>query len=158
MSRVLIITADSQHEASQSGVRHVLRINYLPPEQMPSHQRDFPRTQRVEIAGLEGSRLLSRRDLCSRRPCWRVRGWWHQCYQCLYRSDHGEIAVEGLHHEVALLEMRSEQLRIHLLSMPARSAESRNVRSVLLAMQLKMRALRQFEYDADKTLGTATLH
>jgi hypothetical protein len=58
MSRVLIITADSQHEASQSGVRHVLRINYLPPEQMPSHQRDFPRTQRVEIAGLEGSRLL----------------------------------------------------------------------------------------------------
>ena len=66
--------------------------------------------------------------------------------------------MEGLHHEVALLEMRSEQLRIHLQSMPARSAESRNVRSVLLAMQLKMRALRQFEDDADKTLGTATLH
>ena len=66
--------------------------------------------------------------------------------------------MEGLHHEVALLEMRSEQLRIHLQSMPARSAESRNVRSVLLAMQLKMRALRQFEHDADKTQGTATLH
>jgi len=66
--------------------------------------------------------------------------------------------VEGLHHEVALLEMRSEQLRTHLQSMPARSAESRNVRSVLLAMQLKMRALRQFEYDADKTLGAAALH
>jgi len=59
LSRVLIITADSQHEASQSGVRHVLHVNYLPPEQMPSHQRDFPREQqRVEMAGLEGSRLL----------------------------------------------------------------------------------------------------
>ena len=33
----------------------MFRINYLPPEQMPSHQRDFPReSQRVEIAGLEG--------------------------------------------------------------------------------------------------------
>ena len=35
------------------------RINHLPPEQMPSHQRDFPRDpQRAEMAGLEGSRLL----------------------------------------------------------------------------------------------------
>jgi hypothetical protein len=66
--------------------------------------------------------------------------------------------VEQLHHEVALLEMRSEQLRIHLYLMPAHSAESCNVRSVLLAMQLKMRALRQFEDDADKTLGAAALH
>ena len=66
--------------------------------------------------------------------------------------------MERLHQEVALLEMRSEQLRIHLQSMPARSAESRNVRSVLLAMRLKMRALRQLEHDADKTLGTGTLH
>jgi hypothetical protein len=37
----------------------MLRVNYLPREQMPSHQRDFPREpQRVEMAGLEGSRLL----------------------------------------------------------------------------------------------------
>ena len=36
-----------------------MRVNYLPPEQMPSHQRDFPRDpQRAELAGLEGSRLL----------------------------------------------------------------------------------------------------
>ena len=37
----------------------MFRVNYLPPEQMPSHQRDFPREpQRVEMAGREGSRLL----------------------------------------------------------------------------------------------------
>ena len=37
----------------------MFRVNYLPPEQMPSHQRDFPREpQRGEMAGLEGSRLL----------------------------------------------------------------------------------------------------
>jgi hypothetical protein len=37
----------------------VFRVNYLPPEQMPSHQRDFPREgQRGEMTGLEGSRLL----------------------------------------------------------------------------------------------------
>ena len=36
-----------------------MRVNYLPPDQMPSHQRDFPRDpQRAEMAGLEGSRLL----------------------------------------------------------------------------------------------------
>ena len=34
-------------------------VNYLPPEQMPSHQRDFPRDlQCAEMAGVEGSRLL----------------------------------------------------------------------------------------------------
>jgi hypothetical protein len=66
--------------------------------------------------------------------------------------------VERLHHEVALLEMRSEQLRIHLYSMPHRSAESRKGRSVLLAMQWKITALRQFEHDADKALGRAALH
>ena len=37
----------------------MFRVNYLPPEQMPSHQRDFPREgQRGEMTGLEGSRLL----------------------------------------------------------------------------------------------------
>ena len=37
----------------------MFRVNYLPPEQMRSHQRDFPREpQRVEMAGREGSRLL----------------------------------------------------------------------------------------------------
>ena len=43
----------------------MLLINYLPPEQMPSHQRDFPReSRRVEIAGPEGSRLLGLWVVC----------------------------------------------------------------------------------------------
>jgi len=66
--------------------------------------------------------------------------------------------VEGLHHEVALLEMRSEQLRIHLQSMPYRSAESRKARSDLLAMQWKITALRQFEHDAPQGRGAAAVH
>jgi hypothetical protein len=66
--------------------------------------------------------------------------------------------VERLPDEVALLEMRSEQLRIHLQSMPYRSAESRKVRSDLLAMQWKITALRQFEYDAAQGRGAAALH
>ena len=70
----------------------------------------------------------------------------------------GEIAVERLYHEVALLEMRSEQLRIHLESVPDRSAEAHKVRAVLSAMRLKIRALRQFERAAGKGRGTALLH
>ena len=35
----------------------MFRVNYLPPEQMPSHQRDFPR-QAQAISGVEGSRML----------------------------------------------------------------------------------------------------
>jgi len=66
--------------------------------------------------------------------------------------------VEGLHHEVALLEMRSEQLRIHLQSMPYGSSESRKVRSDLLTMQWKITALRQFEHDAPQARGAAALH
>jgi len=59
MSRVLIITADSQHEASQSGVRHDVA------RQLPATRTDAvasarfsARTQHAEMAGLAGSRLL----------------------------------------------------------------------------------------------------
>ena len=33
------------------------RINYLPPEQMPAHQRDFPREGQA-ISTADGSRML----------------------------------------------------------------------------------------------------
>ena len=33
------------------------RVNYLPPEQMPSHQRDFPRDGQA-ISTADGSRML----------------------------------------------------------------------------------------------------
>jgi hypothetical protein len=65
--------------------------------------------------------------------------------------------MESLKHEIALLEMRAEQLRIHLRSFPSGNAEARKVRSVLSAMRTKIRALRQF---ARASMGRAniTLH
>ena len=33
----------------------MLRVNYLRPEQMPSHQRDFPRREEPELPGTSGS-------------------------------------------------------------------------------------------------------
>ena len=36
-------TADSQHKQARAESVAVYRINHLPPEQTPSHQRDFPR-------------------------------------------------------------------------------------------------------------------
>jgi hypothetical protein len=56
--------------------------------------------------------------------------------------------MERVHHEVTLLEMRSEQLRLHLQSIPHFSAEARKVRSVLNAMRLKIRVLRRFAREA----------
>jgi hypothetical protein len=68
--------------------------------------------------------------------------------------------MERLDREVALLEMRSEQLRIHLASLPSASPEARKVRAQLLAMQLKLRTLKGFSRDtrARVGLGTITLH
>jgi hypothetical protein len=37
----------------------MLRINYMRPEQMPPHQRDFPRRERSELPGAAGSRGLA---------------------------------------------------------------------------------------------------
>ena len=42
----------------------MFRVHYLPPDQMPSHQRDFPREgQHIEIAR-DGSRRLGLLILC----------------------------------------------------------------------------------------------
>src|SRR4030095_6173574 len=53
----------SKAAASQrqpSGIRHMLRVNYLAPEQMPTHQRDFPRNdQVVEMPRTDGSHQLA---------------------------------------------------------------------------------------------------
>jgi hypothetical protein len=37
----------------------MFRINYLSPEQMPPHQRDFPRKERSELPGAAGSHGLA---------------------------------------------------------------------------------------------------
>ena len=37
----------------------MLRINYMRPEQMPPHQRDFPRKEQSELPGAAGSQELA---------------------------------------------------------------------------------------------------
>jgi hypothetical protein len=67
--------------------------------------------------------------------------------------------MERLNHEVALLEMRTEQLRIHLQSVPTASTEARKVRCVLSAMRIKIRTLKRFARAAGVMgCGKATLH
>jgi hypothetical protein len=67
--------------------------------------------------------------------------------------------MESLNHEVALLEMRTEQLCIHLCSVPSASVEARKVQCVLSAMRIKIRTLKSFARAAGVMgHGKATLH
>jgi len=53
-SRGCLVTARSQLRASQSGeATPMYRINYLPPEQMPPHERDFRREQPTDVPALK---------------------------------------------------------------------------------------------------------
>jgi hypothetical protein len=52
--------------------------------------------------------------------------------------------VERLKHEIALLEMRSEQLRIHLRSIPSGHLEARRIRAAISTMRVKLNALKRF--------------
>jgi hypothetical protein len=64
--------------------------------------------------------------------------------------------MESLNHEIAVLEMRAEQLRIHLCSIPPGHPETRRVGSVLSAMRTKIGALRRLACTAGR--GKPTLH
>jgi len=67
--------------------------------------------------------------------------------------------MERLNREVTLLEMRTEQLRIHLRSVPAYSTDARKVRCVLSAMRTRIRTLKRFARAARVVRrGKATLH
>jgi hypothetical protein len=67
--------------------------------------------------------------------------------------------MESLNREIALLELRAEQLRIHLRSVPSANAEARKMRSVLGAMRTKITALRRFaRTTGTMSRGKATLH
>jgi hypothetical protein len=68
--------------------------------------------------------------------------------------------MERLKPEIALLEMRSEQLRIHLRAFRGRQhPEARKVKLVLNAMGARIKALKQFAR-ATGTIGRSkpTLH
>jgi len=64
--------------------------------------------------------------------------------------------LESLKRAIALLEMRAEQLRIHLGSVPTGHPEARRLRSVLSAMQTKISALRRLVHPVRR--GKPTLH
>jgi hypothetical protein len=67
--------------------------------------------------------------------------------------------MENLNHEVALLEMRTEQLRTHLQSVPASSTEARKARCVPSAMRIKIRTLKRFAREAGVAgCGKAMMH
>jgi hypothetical protein len=67
--------------------------------------------------------------------------------------------MERLNREVTLLEMRTEQLGIHLRSVPAYSTDARKVRCVLSAMRTRIRTLKRFARAAGVVRrGKATLH
>jgi hypothetical protein len=66
--------------------------------------------------------------------------------------------MERLHHEVTLLEMRTEQWRIHLRSVPAYSTDARKARCALSAMRMKIRTLKRFARSTAASCGRATLH
>ena len=67
--------------------------------------------------------------------------------------------MERLNREVALLEMRTEQLRIHLRSVPAYSTDARKARCALTAMRIRIKTLKRFARAAGVVgRGKATLH
>jgi hypothetical protein len=61
-------------------------------------------------------------------------------------------------HLVALIEMREEQLNIHLCSVRTGSGEARRIRSLLATMQMRKRALKQFPVDDNRARKTMTVH
>jgi len=68
--------------------------------------------------------------------------------------------MERLKPEIALLQMRSEQLRMHLRALRSpHHPEARKVRSVLDAMRARIKALKRFAR-ATGTIGRSkpTLH
>jgi hypothetical protein len=52
---------------------------------------------------------------------------------------------------IALLELRSEQLRIHLRAVPKESAEARQAKCDLALMKAKSAALKLFGQETDTT-------
>jgi hypothetical protein len=67
--------------------------------------------------------------------------------------------MQPLTHEIALLEIRKEQLLIHLRSIPFGNREARQVLSRLGAMSTKIRALKQFARTTGEMGGDkGTLH
>ena len=61
-------------------------------------------------------------------------------------------------HLVALLEMREEQLQLHLCSVCAESGEARRVRSLLATMRLRKRVLEQFTVEGNSARKGMTFH
>jgi hypothetical protein len=57
--------------------------------------------------------------------------------------------MRPLHHELALLEMRAEQLSIHLRLLPTWSREANKARCQLAALHLKRSIIEHFMRDTE---------
>ena len=66
--------------------------------------------------------------------------------------------MRDLAHLVALLEMREEQLQLHLSLVRAGSVEARRTQSVIATMRMRKRVLEEFTADASRAARKATCH
>jgi hypothetical protein len=66
--------------------------------------------------------------------------------------------MRDLAHLVALLEMRDEQLQLHLGFVRAGSMEARKIRSLLATIRMRKRALQEFTADASRAPREMTFH
>ena len=66
--------------------------------------------------------------------------------------------MRDLAHLVALLEMREEQLEIHLCSVRAQSTEARKARAQIATMRIRKRAIEEFAVHENRAPTGATVH
>jgi hypothetical protein len=59
---------------------------------------------------------------------------------------------------VALLEMRQEQLRLHLRFVRAGSVEARRIQSLIATMRMRKRLLEEFTADESRARTGMTVH
>ena len=64
--------------------------------------------------------------------------------------------MRDLAHLVALLEMREEQLRLHLCLVRAGSTEAQKIQSLIATMRLRKRMFQEFAADDGRRKGTTT--
>ena len=66
--------------------------------------------------------------------------------------------MRNLAHLVAILEMRQEQLQLHLRFVRAGSVEARRIQSLIATMRMRKRLLEEFTADKDRARTGMTVH
>ena len=66
--------------------------------------------------------------------------------------------MQDLAHLVARLEMREEQLQLHLGLVRAQNVEARRIRSLIATLRMRKRLLEEFTLDANRARTGTTAH